>query len=162
MPAVLCVGPYPTAGPARDCRTEVCARPVLRFWFPRRRPPLLQSPPPHPSAALSARSWSFASQPADPIERALFCRLSSQAYFVEWLASAPSLRLTPPWVTALSSWATRLSLSPTLRQLAFLGPLDPAALQLCGILFVQFNLRPPDSHVAHNECICTDPHNLIG
>jgi hypothetical protein len=53
------------------------------------------------------------------------------------------------------------SLSPTLRQLAFLGPLDPAGLQLSEIRFVHFNLGPPDSHVAHflfiNECICTDP-----
>jgi hypothetical protein len=43
---------------------------------------------------------SFVAQPAPPIERALFCRPSSPAVIVQWLATAPVLRLTPPpsWI----------------------------------------------------------------
>jgi hypothetical protein len=58
------------------------------------------SPLPYPSATRAARSWSFVAQSAVPIERALFCRRSSQALSVESPATAPVLRLTPPpsWI----------------------------------------------------------------
>src|SRR5260370_37077274 len=59
MPAVLCVGFYPTRGRDRACPTEAYARPVLRFSFRRKRRRPLQFPPPYPSAARVARSWVF-------------------------------------------------------------------------------------------------------
>jgi hypothetical protein len=55
-------------------REEMSIQTRLTGQFPRRRRPLLQSPPPYPSAARAARSCSSVGQPAAPIERALFCR----------------------------------------------------------------------------------------
>jgi hypothetical protein len=100
-PRVLCVGSYPTAGELRMIEPEFPFRQFFDFRFGVDASHFFNSPTLSKRCTTCAIRVSVA-QLATPIERALFCRLSSQADFVEWPASAPSLSLTPQqgWIAA--------------------------------------------------------------